>query len=319
MPSTRSIPHWVRLRVTGRDRARFLHNFCTNDVKALTGGTACEAFFTDVKARIVAHGYVIAFEDRHEIWLLSGTETDLQKHLTRYIITEDVAVTVTAGHWFAVTVTTPETVETAIRLCGGDGAWSFASFAPLQAVSLTHLPKSGVDAPCCGLTMRWSGHCLALFAGGEIAVTELCEKFSECGVSILENSEFERLRIEERFPVIGRDLTSDHLAPEAERNSTAISYNKGCYLGQEPIARLDAMGHVNRALRKADICGPASVVTGSSLQSASGAVIGSLTSVTETSDGHCRGLVVARLAALSDEIVAVTDSGATFPASVLPV
>ena len=56
------------------------------------------------------------------------------------------------------------------------------------------------------------------------------------------------LRILERFPIVGRDLTEKNLAPEADRNSTAISYNKGCYLGQEPIARIDAMGHVNNKL-----------------------------------------------------------------------
>ena len=41
------------------------------------------------------------------------------------------------------------------------------------------------------------------------------------------------------------DVGGDHLAPEADRISQAISYTKGCYLGQEPIARLDALGHVN--------------------------------------------------------------------------
>ena len=118
MSSTHSLPHWVRLRVTGRDRAKFLHNFCTNDVKALSEGTACEAFFTDVKARIIAHGYVIAFGDRHEIWLLAGTEADLQKHLTRYIITDDVAVTMPAAQKFAVTVSGLESVGVVDRLCG---------------------------------------------------------------------------------------------------------------------------------------------------------------------------------------------------------
>jgi folate-binding protein YgfZ len=44
------------------------------------------------------------------------------------------------------------------------------------------------------------------------------------------------------------DLSDEHLAPEAARTETAISFTKGCYLGQEPIARIDALGHINREL-----------------------------------------------------------------------
>ncbi len=316
MPSTRSLPHWVRLCVTGRDRAKFLHNFCTNDVKALSGGTACEAFFTDVKARVIAHGYVIALEDRHEIWLLAGTEADLQKHLTRYIITEDVAVTMPAAQSFTVTVSGVEAVGVIDRLCGSENA---SSFTVLRAVSLPNILTSAADVLACGLMIHWAGRGLILFAGNDETARVLRERLSELGIELLNDAELNRLRIEERFPVIGRDLTSEHLAPEAERNGTAISYNKGCYLGQEPIARLDAMGHVNRALRKTEVRGPAAVVAGSSLQSANGVVVGLLTSVSEISEGLCSGLAVVRLAALRDKIVAVTDSGETFPASVMPV
>ena len=59
---------------------------------------------------------------------------------------------------------------------------------------------------------------------------------------------FEALRIEAGFPKHGVDITEDHLAQEANRTKLAISFTKGCYLGQEPIARIDALGHVNRSL-----------------------------------------------------------------------
>ena len=60
---------------------------------------------------------------------------------------------------------------------------------------------------------------------------------------------FEALRIEAGFPLYGVDISEDNIAQEAGRTKQAISFTKGCYLGQEPIARLDAMGHVNRELR----------------------------------------------------------------------
>jgi folate-binding Fe-S cluster repair protein YgfZ len=81
-----------RLIVTGKDRAKYLHNFCTNNIKELPSGRSCEAFFCDVKARILAHGYVLAFDDCHEIWMLAGDEPGILKHLNRYIITEDVTI-----------------------------------------------------------------------------------------------------------------------------------------------------------------------------------------------------------------------------------
>ncbi|MDA1230769.1 MAG: hypothetical protein O2856_08345, partial [Planctomycetota bacterium] len=81
-----------RLIVTGKDRAKYLHNFCTNNIKELGNGKSCEAFFCDVKARVIAHGYVLAFDECLEIWMVAGDEAGLLKHLNRYIITEDVSI-----------------------------------------------------------------------------------------------------------------------------------------------------------------------------------------------------------------------------------
>jgi hypothetical protein len=59
---------------------------------------------------------------------------------------------------------------------------------------------------------------------------------------------FHALRIAAGFPLYGSDITEENLAQEVGRTAQAISFTKGCYLGQEPIARIDAMGHVNRQL-----------------------------------------------------------------------
>ena len=83
----------IRIVATGADRAKFLHNFCTNDIKAMKPGETCEAFFTDVKAKILAHGYLLAKSDSIEIQMLPGSEEAILKHLNRYIITEDVTIT----------------------------------------------------------------------------------------------------------------------------------------------------------------------------------------------------------------------------------
>ncbi len=56
------------------------------------------------------------------------------------------------------------------------------------------------------------------------------------------------LRIEDRFPLFGTDFDSSNLPQEVNRDDNAISFTKGCYLGQETIARIDALGHVNQKL-----------------------------------------------------------------------
>jgi folate-binding protein YgfZ len=64
------------------------------------------------------------------------------------------------------------------------------------------------------------------------------------------------VRIEAGTPWFGRDVTDENLPQEVDRTPLAISFTKGCYLGQETVARLDAMGHVNRTLCGVRFPGP---------------------------------------------------------------
>jgi folate-binding protein YgfZ len=89
------------------------------------------------------------------------------------------------------------------------------------------------------------------------------------------------IRIEAGLPLYGVDITDDNLAQEVGRTKSAISFTKGCYLGQEPIARIDAMGHVNRELRGLRLSsGPIPAAGSSVFADPSGTqVIGTVTSV----------------------------------------
>jgi tRNA-modifying protein YgfZ len=228
------LPGHVCLRVTGSDRARFLHNFCTNNVNDLSPGQFCEAFFCDVKAKILAHGYVLAGDEFHEIQMLPGDGEALLKHLDRYVITEDVALTsVTAGRTTFV-VAGPATTDVLNAMAGAkvlsDSGCCLNDDVALLLTKWNDLPTAFVSVNNDAAVETWNQLTAVSTASGEVA--------------------FHHLRILEGYPIIGTDLTSNYLAPEADRNSIAISYAKGCYLGQEPIARLDAMGHVNRKLFK---------------------------------------------------------------------
>jgi hypothetical protein len=89
---------------------------------------------------------------------------------------------------------------------------------------------------------------------------------------------FQSLRMESTFPLYGVDITTDNLAQEVGRTSECISFTKGCYLGQEPIARIDAMGHVNRELRGLYIDSKTPPVAGANILDEDDKTVGQVTS-----------------------------------------
>jgi len=293
-----------RLRVTGKDRAKFLHNFCTNNIKTLTTGMACEAFFTDVKARILAHGYVLAFESFHEIWLLPGDPAALAKHLSKYVITEDVTVTdVSADNNVVVFRESPEL----LALTPLSGAAESA-----EGTLCGPLNESAADSKTTFLRVTWASERLIAIAGPEEEVSNIRQGALSNNAAEVGAEELESLRIRERFPVIGRDMSNENLAPEAERNSIAVSYTKGCYLGQEPIARLDAMGHVNRALRVIEMsgeCSPQEII-GRLLLTTDNAMVGTVTSAVQGDAQSIVGLAMVKVNSATQPLFCELATGA---------
>src|SRR4029453_1620592 len=79
-------------------------------------------------------------------------------------------------------------------------------------------------------------------------VSRLITALLDSGAALCGTDAVETARIEAGFPLFGRDITDDNLPQEVGRDAKAISFTKGCYLGQETVARIDALGHVNRSL-----------------------------------------------------------------------
>jgi folate-binding protein YgfZ len=89
------------------------------------------------------------------------------------------------------------------------------------------------------------GYALVAAAGD---IEPLSAALSAAGARAVPAASLEILRIEAGFPVFGRDISEQNLPQEVNRDDRAISFTKGCYLGQETVARIDALGHVNRLL-----------------------------------------------------------------------
>lgn len=225
----------TQIEITGADRATFLHGFCTNDIKSLQPGQGCEAFLTNIKGRVLGHVFV--FAGRQSLWLdtVPGQESAIIAHLDRYLIREDVQL---VGR---------STERGELFVTGG----------PADQLSM-------LDdlAPYGNLTREVSGNELDirradilnepgfLLSVPRTAIETTRTSLLAMGCHEGSVDEFESRRIEAGFPYYGRDITEDNIAQEVARTKQCVSFTKGCYLGQEPIARLDAMGHTNRELRR---------------------------------------------------------------------
>lgn len=205
---------WSSVCVTGIDRKNFLHSFCTNDVKRLEPDNSCEAFFTNAKGKIVGHGVISCREDELVVVGAPGQASRLIEHLDRYVIREDVRLadaTSTRSYWIV-----PHELQNAEELLAV--TWSFFG----TATALVELASSDRVATI-GKYMN--------------------DRFIEVGPAALNAA-----RIEAGLPLFGLDFDEGNLPQEIGRDTQAISFKKGCYLGQETIARIDALGHVNQRI-----------------------------------------------------------------------
>jgi folate-binding protein YgfZ len=207
--------NWSSISVTGADRQSFLHNFSTNDVKRLVPGTSCEAFFTNVKGKIVGHGLIDCRESELVIVGVPGQAEALLQHLDRYIIREDVQLHDATGERRYLVVAG----EVLAEIQGHLISWNLIGRGDTQFVETTRESAADVLAQ--------------LVSSGFLLTSPLA---------------FEAARIEAGFPFFGVDFDSENLPQEVGRGSEAISFKKGCYLGQETVARIDALGHVNQKL-----------------------------------------------------------------------
>lgn len=224
-----------RVALSGRDRATLLHKFCTQVVIGKQPGEGGEAFLCNVQGKIV--GYVYFFVEAEQIVLDSGPgqSAAVIQHLDRYVITEDVqfqdltsdiVTFLLCGH------------QLASRL--GDLELPHAMYAH-QKVSL-----GGIDAVIA--RVPFAGEASWLLTARRHHADAVAKELRERGIGESSAEAAEVVRVEHGTPLYGVDITVDNLPQEVARDAAAIHFRKGCYLGQETVARIDALGHVNKLL-----------------------------------------------------------------------
>lgn len=225
---------WTIWRVTGVDRTAFFHNFCTAELKKRVAGEGCEGFVLTSQGKILDFVYftplgdalwIDAFGDRHEIW---------NAHFDRYRFTEKVVWQDASVDTVGLYVSDESAFEALGIARDGDGASRYS--ARLATFD---------DAELVVRRVEWLGRAgWTLFLPVRHAVA-IVDRLTSNGFEEATMLDWHRLRALNLTPLVGPDLSEKNLPQEAGRDATAISYTKGCYLGQETVARLDMMGHVN--------------------------------------------------------------------------
>ena len=265
--------------IVGADSIAIVHNLTTNDVKKLSLGESCESFVTEVRGKIVGHVMVVAIENGLRLVGPFGQSEAIAAHADRYTIREDATPTIRDDEFSAIVIP-PD---------GADAAFSAASDSAHRVV----VPWAGADS--------------ALLLVSQAKLADETERLAASGWEQNDESAFHALRVVSGFPWYGTDLTDKNLPQEADRDADAISFTKGCYLGQETVARLDALGQVQKKLVLWAIEGALPNV-GTELEF-DGKTVARLTSVSTTSETSAIAIAMTRRSHFDPGKSAKLDSG----------
>lgn len=229
--------HFV-ISLAGEDRHAFLHNFCTADIKKLAVGDCCEAFVLNGKGKTMAFVHALAFVDA--IWLVGAdiaAAKPLMEHLDRYIIREDVQLA---------------DMSDSISMYFGPGEEPAGHLGIENRLPNKCLFPGGIVDSLRAATIEIAGFGLWLAVQRDLAENLIGELDALC-VTVASAVALESIRIERGTPRSGTEANESNLPQELQRDEKAISFTKGCYLGQETVARLDALGRVNQLLTRVQL------------------------------------------------------------------
>ncbi len=236
----------TKLRLTGADRVRFLNGQVSNDVRLARAGEAMLACVMTIKGKMCADIWIHVTPDALLIDAEAELRESLPPRLERYLIADDVTLEDVTETLALIHVVAPQLLPSGKA---GDRAARFN--------------REGTDifAP-----MAERAALRTALNGGEW----------DAGAS-------EIVRIGEGIPRWGSELGEDTIPVEAGLETKAISYSKGCYIGQEVISRIKSVGHVNRHLVR--LRSASALTPGARVRSAEGKEIGTITSAVSTSAG----------------------------------
>jgi folate-binding protein YgfZ len=287
-----------KLLVGGSEAAEYLQGQLTNDVEALEPGEGLYAALLDRKGHMQGDMRVLRPGEGPELWLDTAPEAieAVRRHLQTYKIGRDVEVSDVTGERAILSLLGPRAVEIAGSAALPENACEEVTIggAPCLAVGA----PAGIDVfvPATERERVWD----ALLAAGAVEVSAAAAEI---------------VRVEAGRPRFGAEMGTETMPAEAGIVEQAVSFTKGCYIGQETVARLHYKGKPNRHLRGLRLSAPAQ--PGEPLRLGDKEV-GRLGSATVSPAHGPIGLAILRREAEPGDTVAVGEDGVTAEVVALP-
>jgi tRNA-modifying protein YgfZ len=265
--------HWGLLKITGGERLRYLHNQSTNDFKKLKPGQGCDTVFVTSTARTLDLATAYVTEDSVLVLLSPHRQSQLMAWLDRFIFPFDKVELTDISETTAIfSILGQESSDLLSKI--NSETISLTNFADHQLVTIADVPVrialgSGLATP--GYT---------LITEKDVAGI-VWSKIIEAGAVPFGDRLWSTLRIQQGRPAPDQELTEDYNPLEAGLWQT-VSFEKGCYIGQETIARLNTYNGVKQKLWGIKLNQPVEPQTPITLEDSK---IGILTSYTDTPSG----------------------------------
>ena len=266
---------WGRIKVAGDDRLNFLHNQSTNNFQILKPGQGCDTVFITSTARTIDLATAYVREDAVILLVSPNRRQYLMEWLDKYIFYADkVELSDITQYTNTFSLIGPGSDAVLEKLGIGEligqayGSHKVYTIAPAEGVRIA--VGSGLSAPGYTLTFPYTDK------------ETVWNKLLEAGAVEMSDRAWDTLRILQGRPAPDAELTDDYNPLEVGLWET-ISFTKGCYIGQETIARLNTYKGVKQHLLGIRLNAPAEV--GSAI-AVGDEKIGKLTSYTQTADGY---------------------------------
>ena len=225
-----------QVAVAGKDRASYLQGLLTNDIQGLTAGTGCYSAWLTPQGRMLTDMHVFEAGDMILLDLPAGQLESTVQRLDQFIFSEDVQLADLAGSLRGVWLHGPRAAAIVERVVAGlSGVAEWADYRNARA-ELSGIPAVVARVNQLGV----AGFCIYVAPANE---TSLLGRLYEAGAVQADAATLEAARIEAGYPLFSIDMTEETIPLEAGIEQRAISFTKGCYVGQEVIVRVLHRGH----------------------------------------------------------------------------
>jgi|SRR6185437_13956648 tRNA-modifying protein YgfZ len=284
----------ARIELSGTHAVATLNGLVTNDVAALKSGHGQYAAALTAKGKIVADMILLMLDDRIQVHASPASTPGLRAMFAKFVNPRFATLTDVSDVTGDITLVGESAAALIVRASGGrvdtDALSALPHFSFLPAtiggasVMVVHLPPIGASNECVySAIMRRD------------ALDGVRAALRDAGATDASTDVMDTLRIESGFPEWGVDMDENTLPQEANLDDMhAVSYTKGCYIGQETVARIHFRGHVNRSLRRLSFSNGVVPPRGAVLQDSEHRSIGDVRSTARSERGGAIGIGMVR-------------------------